>query len=57
MLEFIQSVHVLTGVFLLAAFTILLIFGIRGLRWATTTPPNDRQAVPRYAYLLRKISI
>jgi hypothetical protein len=54
MLELIQSVHVLAGVFILAALAILLIFGFRGLCWPKAPRPNDCQADPHYAPLLRK---
>jgi hypothetical protein len=54
MLEIIQSVHVLAGVFVLTALAILLAFGFRGLCWPKALRPNDRQAYPQYAQLLRK---
>jgi hypothetical protein len=55
MLELTQSIHVLAGVFILAALAILLVFGIRGLRWPKAPRPNDRRADPHYAHLLRKM--
>ncbi len=55
MLEILQFAHVLAGVFILAALAILLIFGIRGLRWPKAPWPNDRRADPYYAHLLRKV--
>jgi len=54
MLEIIQSVHVLAGVFILAALAIFLVFGFRGLCWPKALWPNDRHAYPHYAQLLRK---
>ncbi|HEV8243750.1 MAG TPA: hypothetical protein VGQ07_07130 [Nitrospirales bacterium] len=55
MLEIIQSVHVLAGVFVLTALAILLVFGFRGLCWPKALRSNDRQAYPHYAQLLRKM--
>ena len=55
MLTLIQAVHVLTGVFILAALASLLIFGIRGFRWPKTPRPNDRRVDLHSAHLLRKI--
>jgi len=52
--EIIQSVHVLAGVFILSALAILLGFGFRGFCWPKALRPNDRQAYPHYAQLLRK---
>jgi len=52
--EIIQSVHALAGVFILSALAILLGFGFRGLCWPKALRPNDRQAYPHYAQLLRK---
>ena len=55
MLELTQSIHVLAGAFILAALAILLVFGIRGLRWPKAPRSNDRRADPHYAHLLRKM--
>ncbi len=57
MLEFLQSVHVLVVVFILAVLAIFLIVGFRGLCWSKAPQPNARQADPRYAQLLRKTPI
>ena len=54
MLEFLQSVHVLADVFILAVLAIILIFGFRGLCWPKVPRPNARQADSHYAHLLRK---
>ena len=54
MLELIQSIHVLANVFILAVLAVLLIFGVRGLRWPKVPRPNDRRADPHYAHLDRK---
>lgn len=54
MLELIQSIHVLTAVFILAVVAILLMFGIRALHWPKALRLNDRRADPRYVHLLRK---
>jgi len=54
MLEIIQSVHVLAGFSILAALAIVLVFGFRSLCWPKALWPNDRQAYPQYAQLLRK---
>ena len=52
MLELVQSIHVLAGVFILAVLMLLLVFGIRGLR---SPRPDGRRADPHYAHLLRKM--
>lgn len=54
MLELIQPIHALTAVFILAGLAILLMFGIRALRWPKAPWMNDRRADPRYVHLLRK---
>ena len=51
MLEFIQSDHVLAGVFILAAFAILLLVGFHGLCWPKAPRPTARQADPHYVQL------
>ena len=54
MLELFQSIHALTAVFILAGLAILLLFGIRALRWPKAPWSNGRRADPRYVHLLRK---
>ena len=55
MLELIQSIHILAAVFILAVLLILHIFSIHVLRWPKAPRPNDAQAEPHYAHLLRKM--
>jgi hypothetical protein len=43
MLEILQAVHILAGVFLLAVLTILLVFGFRGLCLPKTSRPSARR--------------
>ncbi len=55
MLEILQAIHVLAGVFILTALALLLIFGFLGLCRPKAPRPTDRRPDPGYAQLLRKI--
>lgn len=56
MLELIQAVHILAGVFILAILAIILFFGFRGLCLPKTFRPYTGREDSYYGPLPRKIS-
>jgi hypothetical protein len=56
MFELIDSAEML-AIFCVTPLAIVLVFGLRSLRWPKASPLEDRRGEPYYTHLLRKMPL